>query len=103
MNEKRSFMKDDVTKFANVLRFLNGAQSPEELAKLFPGDAQAGRKIAAAILAQKNAVGGMFTSHEQVASLSLVGPEGLTLIEQALGKLGVAPPQIEKERQEFVS
>lgn len=96
-------MKDEVTRFANVLRFLNAAQSPEELAKLFPGDAQPSRKIAAAILAQKNAVGGMFTSHEQVASLSLVGPEGLTLIDQALGKLAVAPPQIEKERDQFVA
>ena len=96
-------MQDDSKNFFKALRFLNEAQSPEELAKVLQGEATAARKTADILLAQKKAVGGMFVSHEQVASLSQVGAEGLALIQTAVDKTADKPPKIEKERAQFLS
>ena len=96
-------MSDDTTKSADVLRFLNQAESSEDLAKAIqvPGNPEAGQKIAQAIIAKRAAVGGMLVTQEDVASLPSVGTEGLALIASAIGKISVVAETVEIERSRF--
>ncbi len=98
-------MSDQTTKFADVLRFLNQADSAEDIAKniQIPGEPDAGRKIADAIMAQKAAVGGMLRADQDLTSLSSVGPERLALVAAAIGKLQPGVEKVETERSNFRS
>lgn len=75
-----------------VLEFLNAAQTAEEIATAveLPNERDVGLRVAARLLAQREAVGG-FESLDQVLATPYVGPERFTEIVVTLS--GARPPQ----------
>lgn len=85
------------SQFGNVLRFFNEA-GPDDLKRL-----QINTEAATAILAQRKASGGMFTSVEQLSSISQLTAQMLGQLSDAVDKLTFTDPNLEAERQNFVS
>ena len=69
-----------------VFEFLNSAQTAGEIAQRieFPGELDIGEKLAARILTGRDAVGGEFSTLQQIADIPYIGPERFTEIIAAL-------------------
>ncbi len=69
-----------------VFEFLNSAQTAGEIAQRieFPDELDIGEKLANRILTGRDAVGGEFTSLQQIADIPYIGPERFTEIIAAL-------------------
>jgi hypothetical protein len=85
------------TKFVTVLRVFNEAQSADELVKRLqlPAD------LAAVIMAQRAAAGGMFTSADQVQGIAQLSADKLSQLSDLIGRLPSPDPALEAERQNF--
>ena len=85
----KNFIKpEDVspTDAEKVFEFLNSAQTAGEIAQKieFPGELDIGEKLAHRILTGRDAVGGEFTTLQQIADIPYIGPERFTEIIAAL-------------------
>src|SRR6266436_1679862 len=86
----------DKTQFTNVLRFINEAGSTDDLVKKL----QLTADQAAGVLGARASAGGMLTSVDQVQSL--LTPQRLAQLSDAIGKLVTTDPAVEVERSNFV-
>jgi hypothetical protein len=82
--------------FQSVLRFLNEAGSADDLTKALRLD----RETAANVLLQKSAVGGMFTSIEELTSV--LSPVQIAGLADTIGALPAPTPALERERTHFI-
>ncbi len=85
---KNSIKPEDVSPIdaEKVFEFLNSAQTAEEIAQRieFPDELDIGEKLATRILIGRDAVGGEFTSLQQIANIPYIGSERFTEIIAAL-------------------
>lgn len=85
---KNSIKPEDVSPIdaEKVFEFLNSAQTAGEIAQRieFPGELDIGEKLAHRILTGRDAVGGEFTTLQQIADIPYIGPERFTEIIAAL-------------------
>lgn len=85
----KSYIKPESLSAAEVrqvLEFLNGAQSVEEIADTIeiPGELDVGLRVAQRLLNRRAALGGEFSDIQQVANTPYVGPERFTEIVAVL-------------------